>query len=758
MIVAVKTKIIFILLIFISTLCEGQLSWSRRNTAPKYELGDIIVSPEGYYFISLSQNSGVFVSIDEGDTWTDVSDKSSLYSAFYFNKFFKLINHQVYYGICNSSCSPFKFINGKFISKMSLSEAFTNLFIDQNSKIYAINQNRIFLTDSNWMKDINKKIWESKDRIIKTGFFYQTDTNYIVTRSFNVNNPNPLIDTTSIYILNSETKSASLYSEIKRPVIKERIQVSQSGNICFLDLQLPNNQLFYANRTNPFNFQQVILDSKNSNIDVIYLGRSDDSSFYVVTNSGIYFNDGNDFSVWKRAFHISENFPSLNYFDIENKYYFKDSLTAIINYGNNCGESRAYTYNQKYKKWKPVDFNIYINNLDNLQKDGNDFLYTFSPCRNYPSFEYYHISKDDGKTWELLLINGEYVRALAINKDREAIALAGEQLYLQRGIDNWKLIQNPIPDLVSFSSLFFYSSHGILFIEAYYFDKAGYSITGFYFSENGGLNWARFTPFHQSSTANYNDHDILVTKDKWIGYSYLNDPTVSSVDLGKTWQLDSMFTECDHITKMVLLPDERILISCQLQNEFGVFVTNSKGQLELLSPFFSNKLNTINFNSTSYIFGHYDLNTSPYFSKNLGKSILELDQGINPIVGDYRYFLSSLLDENNKAYLTIQNDALYVNDSSVFTNLMDKIARSANQSFNLQQIGKNLLIDFYEEISGQNSYKYNIYNQLSQKVAQGDLTYKSTLINLENLQSGIYFFQIVNNANKSHTLKFLYVD
>ncbi len=754
MIVGQKAKLIFILFFLIPTLCESQLSWSRRNTAPKYELGDVIISSEGYYFISLSQNSDVYISIDEGDSWTDVSDKSSLYYSFYYDKFFKLINHQVYYGKCNSFCSPFKFSNGKFISKLGISENFADLYTDEKSTVYAVNQNRVFLTDSNWRKDINKKIWEAKDRNIKTCFFYKTDTNYIVTNSFNINNP--LIDTTRVYILNTETKNAIVYSEFNKSVIKKRIQISKSGNICILD---PNGHLLFANRTNPYFFQEVILDSTNSNIYVFDLGSADDGSFYAVTNSGIYFNEGFDFSIWNKAFYMSQDFPSLDYFSIENKYYFKDSLTAIINYGNNCGQSRAYTFNRKYKKWKPVELNININNLDNLQKDRNDFLYAFSPCRNYPSFEYYHISKDDGKTWELLLINGEYVRAVGINKDDEAIALAGERLYLHNGIDkSWKLIKNPIQDLISFKSLFFYSSNGIIFFEADYYGVNGIQKTGFYFSKDGGLNWVKFSPFHQSSTENYNDHNILVTKDKWIGHSYLFDPTVSSVDEGKTWQLEPMFSECDHITKMVLLPDERILVSCQLKNELGVFVSNSNGQLELLSPFFSNKLNTINFNSSSHIFGFYDLNSSPYFSKDLGKTILELDQGINPIVSDYRYFLSSLLDENDKTYLTIQNDGLYVTDSSVFTQSKDLITAIIPNSFHLRQLGKNLQIDFYEEISMQNGFKYNIFNALSQNVAQGFLTNKSTLINLENLKSGIYFFQIVNQTKKSQALKFLFIE
>jgi hypothetical protein len=77
-----QTKIILILLILIPSLGESQLSWSRRNTAPIYELGDIMISPEGHYFVSLSQNAPVYVSTDEGDSWADVSGKSKLYNAF----------------------------------------------------------------------------------------------------------------------------------------------------------------------------------------------------------------------------------------------------------------------------------------------------------------------------------------------------------------------------------------------------------------------------------------------------------------------------------------------------------------------------------------------------------------------------------------------------------------------------------------------------------------------------------------------------
>lgn len=752
-----RTKMLLILLILIPSLGESQLSWSRRNTAPIYELGDIMISPEGHYFISLSQNAPVYISTDEGDSWTDVSDKSKLYNAFSQNKYFKLIDNQVYYGKCNGRCSSYKYFNGKFIAKLGFSENFENLFQDQKSKVYAINQNRIFFTDSNWMIDNSMKIWETKDNYIVTGYFYQADTNYIVTAKYDVNNPTN--NTTSVYILNSEIKKAELYSEFKLFVNKELIQVSKSGNICILYPHVTRSKFIYADRTNPKLFHDIILDSQNPNVNVYFLGSATDGTFYAVTNNGIYFNDGIDFSNWKKAHYMSQNFPTLDYSSIENKYFIKDSLTALVNYGNNCGESKAYTFNQKYKKWKLVELSININNLDNIQKDLHGTLYAFSPCRNYPAREYYRISEDDGKTWELFFINGEYVRSVGINKDKAAIVLAGENLFLQNSLDKtWKFIQNPIPDSGIFSSLFFYSSNGILFFEAYYLSKDGFNKIGFYFSKDGGLNWKEFSPFHQSSTDNYNDRNILVTKDRWIAYSYLSDPTVFSEDEGKTWQLDPMFVGCDHITQMALLPDNRLLISCQAKNEFGVFVSNSNNELELLSPYFRGKLNTVNFNAPSYIFGYHDLNSLPFFSKDLGKSVLELDQGINPIISDYRYFTSSLLDANNRAYLTIQNDGLYVTDTNVFTHIKEENIKKNHANIYLQQIGKNLQISIQNEISEVNNYKYYIYNQLSQIVAQGLLNHNSTLINLEDFTSGIYFFQIVDKTNQSHILKFAYIE
>ncbi len=755
---AIQIKIIFLLLILIPTLGESQLSWTRRNTAPIYELGDIMISPEGHYFVSLSQNAPVYVSTDEGDSWTDVSDKSKLYNAFSQNKYFKLIDNQVYYGKCYSLCSSYKYFNGKFIAKLGISENFENLFQDQKSKVYAINQNRIFFTDSNWMIDNSLKIWETKDKNIATGFFYQADTNYIVTTSkYDINNPANYI--TSIYILNAETKKVELYSEFKLYVGKELIQVSKSGNICILYPHVTRSKLKYADRTNSKLFHDIILDSQNPNINVYSLGSASDGTFYAVTNYGVYFNDGIDFSYWIKAHYMSQNFPTLDYSSIENKYFIKDSLTAIVNYGNNCGESKAYTFNQKYKKWKLVELGININNLDNIQKDLHGTLYAFSSCRNYPAREYYRISEDDGKTWELFIINGEYVRSVGVNKDKAAIALAGENLFLQNVNDrSWKLIKSPLPDSSYVSSLFFYSSNGILFFETNYLNSAGFNKIGFYFSKDGGLNWTEFSPFHQSSTDNYNDRNILVTKDRWIAYSYLSDPTVFSEDEGKSWQLDPMFGECDHITQMVLLPDNRLLISCQSKNEYGVFVSNSNNELELLSPYFRGKLNTVNFNSPSHIFGYYDLNSSPFFSKDLGKSVFELDQGITPIISDYRYFTSSLIDANNRVYLTIQNDGLYVTDTNVFTQTKEENKKENYSNIQLRQIGKNLQIDIYEEISEVNNYKYSIYNQLSQNVTHGFLNSNSTLININQLTSGVYYFQIVNLSGGIQTYIFIHTE
>ncbi|MBK8242434.1 MAG: hypothetical protein IPK88_03330 [Saprospiraceae bacterium] len=753
-----QTKIILILLILIPSLGESQVSWSRRNTPQKYELGDILISPEGYYFISLSQNSPVYISTDEGDNWKDIADKTQLYYSFYSgSKLLKLINGTVYYGKCNGLCKPYILINGKFNIKPGITSNFEKLYTDSNNSIYYVDEFNIYQTDSNWRADNTQNSWKTQDNRIMDAFFFQHDINYVVTDAYDKSNPSS--ENVRIYYLNTEKMTSTLYSKIRALVQKDQVLISKEGNICINVTYWNRNQLLYANSANPNVFKEIILDSQNLNINVQYLGSADDGTYYAITNAGVYFSDGIDFSIWKKVFYMSQNLPSLNYFSIENKYYFKDSLTAIINYGNNCGESNAYIFNKKYLQWKPINLDININNLDNLQKDVHGNLYAFSPCRNYPAREYYRISEDDGKTWELFFINGEYVRSVGINKDKAAIVLAGENLFLQNSLDKtWKFIQNPIPDSGIFSSLFFYSSNGILFFEAYYLSKDGFNKIGFYFSKDGGLNWKEFSPFHQSSTDNYNDRNILVTKDRWIAYSYLSDPTVFSEDEGKTWQLDPMFVGCDHITQMALLPDNRLLISCQAKNEFGVFVSNSNNELELLSPYFRGKLNTVNFNAPSYIFGYHDLNSLPFFSKDLGKSVLELDQGINPIISDYRYFTSSLLDANNRAYLTIQNDGLYVTDTNVFTHIKEENIKKNHANIYLQQIGKNLQISIQNEISEVNNYKYYIYNQLSQIVAQGLLNHNSTLINLEDFTSGIYFFQIVDKTNQSHILKLAYIE
>ncbi|MBK9717903.1 MAG: hypothetical protein IPO85_10375 [Saprospiraceae bacterium] len=169
-------------------------------------------------------------------------------------------------------------------------------------------------------------------------------------------------------------------------------------------------------------------------------------------------------------------------------------------------------------------------------------------------------------------------------------------------------------------------------------------------------------------------------------------------------------------------------------------------------------MNTVNFNAPSHIFGYYDLNSSPFFSKDLGKSVFELDQGITPIISDYRYFTSSLIDANNRVYLTIQNDGLYVTDTNVFTQTKEENKKENYSNIQLRQIGKNLQIDIYEEISEVNNYKYSIYNQLSQNVTQGFLNHNSTLINLEQLTFGVYYLQIVNLSGGIQTYKFIHTE
>ena len=735
---------LFIILFIPFFLCS-QESWQRRNTSPKYEINDILISSSGEFFISLAKNPQVYVSSDGGISWNDVSDRSKLYDAFNDSKSLNKISDSIYLSLLGSA-NIYQYKNDKFSYYLRNNNNLNFILQDLDNNHFYFDWLSLYSVSDIWNKTSYKSIWRNPDNIIYDFYLYRKDTNFIATY-------NDTFKTVQVYKLNSIAKESNLYSKINAQLPRNSIEVSKFGNVF---LKLTSRSLFVASFTNPNTYNEIFLNPNGQKPIIYHLGHTEDGFIYALTNIGIYFNDGVNIDQWFKPYFLNQNIPIPHNDDVVNQYYIQDSLTAIFNFGDDCDESKAFTFSPAYKEWKPVILDININDWKNLQKDQKGILYAFNPCTTFPALQYYSQSKDDGNSWDLMLVNGEYVYALTLNKNKEAVVFTKSQKIRVHNSNNdtWQEATNPFGKVSSVDFLNFYYSNSLVFLEAEARDKVGKHINIYFYSEDDGLTWTEFNAFNSQIAYQYNEYGFLVTENKWIVYSYGEFQSLFSIDKGKTWQPDPMFANCRNITGMILLPDSRILAACANNGDYGVFISNTNNELEKLNPYFNNKIYTIRFSDPAYLFGFFEKNSAPFFSKDFGKYIFELDKGMPPILTEQRVFSDALLDENHKAYITIENDGLYVINSNIFLSNKDQKEEDRNL-IDINIWSRNMVIDVERVSNDQANLKYEIFNNLAQSIDHGKLLNKLNFISLHKLQTGIYYVNVVGSNGLVSTKKFI---
>ncbi|MEP7197200.1 MAG: hypothetical protein ABI851_11830 [Saprospiraceae bacterium] len=747
----------FLCLIYCNTI-SAQNTWQRAESPPIYEIGDLIIASNNDLFLSSKNTHHVFISRDSAASWKEENyTQTNKYLAKYNKKYFRSVKNQIYLGITGGG-SRYIYENQELVNLSISSSYFNHVKSDIDGNIFLVDNYNVYGTDADWKIDLNNLIYKTiAQEYILESFFYSVDKNYLVVTNGK--------DSTRIYTLNTSTKVKKLYSSFINKQVPSEIYISEKGNVFYSEYINNNVHFHYALAKAPYSFIEALIDS-NSEIRVNYkYFNSPLNQLFAITDNGIYLNNNNDPSKWIKCEGLSNNMPlpSVNDFDIN--YYIKDSLNALINLGDNCGQAIAYSFTPKYKLWRQVELNLNKDNLSNLKRDKKGILYAFRPCENLTNHNYLE-SKNDGKDWNSFYINGEPVSSVGINKYGEVIALAYKSIYIHDSdLDNWNLINSPITKIKEIILLQFYSNKGELFISG--ISQSNINPVKYYLfhSSDGGLNWDEVTAFVTSSHDPSPDFEIFVDNfNHWLAFSdqlsFIPTSILISKDFGKTWEVDQRFKDFEFVSAIQQLSDNRYLISGKDKfKKYGSFLSNSSGGFDLLSSNFSGHPSRLELQSDDKLFGYSSWSNGspiPFTSKDVGKTIFEDETGILPEDQDYRSIRSSILTPGQKTVLNLAYDGIYTSRTDIFSNVIDKSNHSSLLSnYLFQQSTSTLVLSKLDGTDFKSGESYIIYNSTGQIIYKDELINRNGVIDISNIVQGIYFLDIKGLNNLSEQIKFV---
>ncbi|MEP7197779.1 MAG: hypothetical protein ABI851_14765 [Saprospiraceae bacterium] len=751
--------------VFLIILCLGSLrlilaqnTWIRSEPSPIIEISDVIINQENELFINTKNTHHIFYSSDSSTSWKKISvEYPDKFRAQYNHKYFKLVGRDLYCGWCSGSCKRLIYNNQQFNLLNGLSFPFLQLQFDNDGRGYIVSNGGIYNVNSEWQIIPSDIIIKFSDLSLIKSFLYSKDNNYVVSRPYNS-------DLVRVLKVNTQSKDSILYATFQADINSKEILVSSEGNIYYLGSKLGKLVLFYSSNVNPFHFVEYVIDT-TVEIKAFNFFMNQENQIFALTDKGIYINDRKSNS-WIKCHLLSKNFPikiyNTNGFDLDSYIYIKDSLNAIISYGDNCGQASIYTFTPKYKNWRPVELNLNRDNFSNLVRDKNGMLYTYRPCENLTNHNYLE-SENDGKDWNSLYINGEPVSSVGINKNGEAIALAYKSIYIHdSNLNNWNLVSSPITKIKEIVLLQFYSNKDELFISGISQSNINPVKNYLFHSSDGGYNWNEITAFVTSSHDPSKDFEIFVDNYKnWIVYSdqlsFIPNTFLISKDLGKSWEVDQRFKDFEFVSTIQQLSDNRYLISGKDKfKKYGSFISNASGGFDLISAYFEGHPSRLYLQSNNNLFGYSSWTNGspiPFTSNDVGNSVREDDSGILLEDLDYRSIQSAILTPGQRTVLNLAHDGIYNSNTDVFSNSSDHEPKTLNKH-HLYQHSSYLQITKFDGSEFKSGEIFNLYSCVGQLINSNDLKKQNGRIEIDYLPNGLFFVEIRGSNNQKELIKF----
>ncbi len=742
-----RLTIIFLFL-FLGKLISQDV-WKKQNNRPNYEVGTVYIDKNKNYYVNLKHNNYIYKSTNFGITWNNIWNLKTPLESIPYRDFIHFKN-KVVINDCKPPCTQYLVDdNGKLQVYRSSRDLLLNKVVFNNhEQLFFIEYDGIYGSDSLWNIDSNNLVYPCSFCYIV--FMYDLENNFVIIKDIN---SIPVI--VKVYKFNSHTKKTELYSVFNGDPVKSEIIVTPQGNIIYRDYKNGEYKYYYSNSSNPNAFMETQFSQDEIIQNSYYLGMNDDGQIFVLTDDGVFMNYGEDLNNWIKCKAMSNAFPFPISKDLTNdmNFYFLDSLHAIVNFGNDCGQSNTYLFSDKGMNWKSVDIDARFENLINLQVDKNSQLFGVRPCDSYDNREF-QISKNGGISFDKLEISTYPVNALIINKEGDAVAVAfSKELFIYNSSTNsWDNIITSIPNKLYLDNL--YKVGDYLLLESHDPTSSPVKVL-LYSSSDGGRSWEEIkspiNPFILTELSYYiysnNSGYWIVTDHDRV--AKLNDKVLISKDKGRTWSIDSTFKDFSGVKSIVQLPDGRYVFTGwnpdPLFNVRGIYILEDKDNYDILTTELNkNYFGPIKHNGNN-LFGYTrTANNSFPFTLNFdGSNLVKYESGLGPVGYDNRIIMSTAFDKNGKIYVSLAYDGIYTNNTNVYNSIHEAKIIKEKQFYLTLNYSKNyLLVSNNDGSEFSKSLNYSVINSLGQILLQGNLYNSSGIIKIDNLSPGTYFFLV----------------
>lgn len=355
-----KASGIFIFLFLYTFELYPQGDWKRVPSSGIPEIGDMLISNKNEYFVSLLNNSEIFISKDEGNSWSEVSNRNIKFRGGAQTKYLLNMGDEVSYSLGFGRGSYCIYRNDSFHLISTSSSSFQNMKCLNSGDCYFYTYFGVYNTDSNKLVDYNRPVCEIEN--ISNFYLFSDEEAYIIASPINRSS----IDTVIVYKLNISKKEYHLYSMITGKNLGTPI-INKYGRIIVF-----NDGYKISNENNPELFDELILNTNSTLKDLVHLDLTSENNFYILFKNELIINYAKSIkdNQWIKIYKLGSNLPIISSDFVHNIFRIKDSSNAIINLSTDCGYSELYLYSKNKQTWHKGKLPLFRNNWLDLKKIG----------------------------------------------------------------------------------------------------------------------------------------------------------------------------------------------------------------------------------------------------------------------------------------------------------------------------------------------------------------------------------------------------
>lgn len=629
----------------------SQKIWERMDNEKSFYGEDITFSKSGTKYISVYGRNIILAKNQSDKNWHNLSLKDNIgYKSWDDSKslFVDYKDSLVQFLYSFGFTFPRRYDGENFITdslvRTKYSDIGNRVFHDSSGNYYCIDYTRI----KNYIHPyFDSKVIFNKDNRIIDVYFYAHDNNYVITERQN--------GTYDVFKLNTLSNATDMHLQFYYKGMRSGVVACKNGNVLVSSV---DGLILYRNRSSVPEF--VIIDSTTLNSPMIQHLAQTKTGLIIVKAADRFYCSSDFGEQWKRLYQMENNFPKTESI-IKMEIY--DTTNALLLTEPFCDRKyRTYVLESNSKGWQTVDGDISSLSIHNLTitKSGVIYANVTGNCEVI-------VSKDNSKSWNHLMIEGDGLREVVAYSNDKLFAITNQSNRLFYSENDFETTIELKPELFGKPGLIFIylkplPNNELLLIAAITNPATGQILEYFYFKSNDGVRWSELSKV----VGEFLSTELVFNPKNGKVYSFvpLSEYKVKSAywsNLEQSIAEDRSFERFGKIYSMVANDSGKVYINAYLDGSLNVFESDENMNFhELANNLFARTLiypmKKLRNNHLAFIIG----NEGAFISPDGGQSWEDINEGLDlktrrevAIVSDI-YF-----DQNDFGYVSLDFDGLY---------------------------------------------------------------------------------------------------